>query len=53
MIIRIFGYIALVLIALSVLDHFGMIQITAIPLKQAVDGLIRLGNAVKEGISSL
>jgi len=52
MIIRTAGLVATILVVISLLDHFGMIQITASPLKQLADALIHLGEAAKDGIQS-
>ncbi|MBN4054127.1 hypothetical protein JYT87_00290 [Nitrospira defluvii] len=53
MIIRSIGFIALMLIAISLMAHQGFIEITAPPLKQIIDALIALGNSIKNGIQSL
>ena len=52
MIIRTAGFIAMILVVLSLLDYFGMIQITATPLKHLAEALIRLGKAAQEGVQS-
>lgn len=50
--IRFAGFVAFVLIILSVLDYFGTIEIISVPLKMFSDALVRLGNALKEGINT-
>ena len=50
--IRFAGLIAIVLVAVSLLDHFGTIEITSTPLKLFSDALIQLANSVKEGVDT-
>ncbi len=50
--IRFVGFLALVMVILSLLDYFGTIEIVFVPLKMFTDALIRLVNAVKEGVSA-
>ncbi len=50
--IRFAGFVALVLVILSILDYFGTIEILSAPLKMFSDALVRFGNALKEGINA-
>ena len=50
--IRFAGFVALVLVALSLLDYFGTIEIISVPLKMFTDALIQLGNIVKEKVTT-
>jgi len=49
-VIRFAGFIALLLVAISLLDYFGTIEIVSSPLKIFVDALIQLGDAVKKSV---
>lgn len=50
MITRLIGFVTAVLLALSALDYYDIIQITATPLKQLIDAIIGLANILKEKI---
>ncbi len=47
MITRVIGFSAMILLSISLLDYYGLIQVTATPLKQLVDALVHLGEAVR------
>jgi len=47
---RLIGFATAVLLALSALDYYDVIQITAAPLKQLVDAIISLAERLKEKI---
>ncbi len=48
MITRLIGFATAILLALSALDYYDIIQITATPLKQLVDAIIGLAETLKE-----
>ncbi|NOY84606.1 MAG: hypothetical protein GXO96_07270 [Nitrospirae bacterium] len=50
MITRLIGFSTAILLALSALDYYDFIQITATPLKQLVDAIIGLAETFKEKI---
>ncbi len=50
MITRLIGFSTAVLLALSALDYYDIIQITATPLKQLVDAIIGLAETFKTKI---
>ncbi|VAX30396.1 hypothetical protein MNBD_NITROSPIRAE01-679 [hydrothermal vent metagenome] len=50
MITRLIGFSTAILLALSALDYYDIIQITATPLKQLVDAIIGLAETFKEKI---
>lgn len=52
MLTRIVGYIATMLVGLSLLDYYDIVQVTAVPLKQLVHAIITLGETIKEKIIS-
>jgi len=52
MIIRTLGLVATILVVVSLMDHFGVIQITSSPLKHLADALIQLGEAASSRIQS-
>ncbi|GEM_PF-3984324 len=47
---RLIGFTTAMLLALSALDYYDIIQITATPLKQLVDAIIALTEGLKEKI---
>ena len=50
--IRFIGFIAIILLALSLLDYYNIIQVTATPLKQLIDAIIALAGVIKGKIKS-
>lgn len=50
MITRLIGFATAVLLALSALDYYDVIQVTATPLKQLVEAIVSLAEALKEKI---
>ncbi len=52
MLTRMVGFITTILIALSVLDYYDLIQVTAPPLKQLIEAIIKLGEVIKSKIST-
>lgn len=47
MITRFIGFMTAVLLALSALDYYDIIQVTATPLKQLIDAIISLAETLK------
>ncbi len=53
MLTRLVGFITTTLIALSVLDYYDFVQVTAPPLKQLVEAIITIGEIIRGKLSSL
>ena len=47
MITRLIGFATAVLLVLSALDYYNIVQVTATPLKQLVDAIISLAETLK------
>lgn len=52
MLTRMVGFVTTVLLALSLLDYYDFIQVTAPPLKQLVEAIIKIGEVIQGKISS-
>lgn len=50
MITRFIGFMTAVLLALSALDYYDIIQVTATPLKQLIDAIISLAETLRTRI---
>ncbi|MFQ5589464.1 MAG: hypothetical protein ACE5F7_11575 [Nitrospiria bacterium] len=52
MLTRAVGFITTILLAISFLDYYDYIKVTAPPLKQLVEAIIKLGELIQEKLSS-
>ena len=52
MLTRFVGYIATMLVGISLLDYYDIVQVTSEPLKALIQAIITLGEIIKEKIVS-